>query len=154
LRVIIVGLGNISFSDDGAGILVARALQAHDLPEEIVIREAAEGGLDTLDMIPGFDFAVIIDAVRTVQGIPGTVYRFELDQINSLPIVSPHDIDVLTALKLGKELGFVLPEQIMFFGIEVKDLNTPGDECSVEIKKTIPVCTDMVIGYLDTVSYS
>ena len=77
MKTIILGLGNLLFTDDGAGILIARDLKKRIDQKDITIIEDTIGGLDILDKIAGYEKAIIIDAIQTPRGCPGSVYRLE-----------------------------------------------------------------------------
>lgn len=145
LKTIIVGLGNPSFSDDGVGLLVARAIKRKIPVVDATVVEATIAGLDVLDIIANFEKAIIIDAIQTPQGAPGSIYRFEINQVSSLIEVSPHSINLLTSLKLGKKLGLTLPEEVIVFGIEAQNVDDLSEECTPLVKAAIPFCVGKIM---------
>jgi len=145
-RTLVLGLGNTILTDDGAGCLVATALKKRLGKSEADVMEASIAGLDFLDILSGYDKAIIIDAIQTVDGTPGQVYRLEMDMLaNSRHAGSPHDINLATALELGKKLGLPLPEQITLFAIEAKNVVSFGEQCTPEVDKAISTCVEMVV---------
>ena len=98
-----------------------------------------------LDLLAGYDKAIIIDAIQTVGGKAGQIYRLEPEAFNTTRYASsPHDVNFATALELGKKLGVPLPQQIVIFAIEVEDVITFSEKCSPEVERAIPVCVEVV----------
>ena len=142
----VLGLGNPILSDDGAGYQVAMSLKEKlDMPD-VDIKEAGIAGLDFLDMITGYDRAIIIDAIQTEKGKPGRIYRFGTDLLASTRHSgTPHDVNIATALELGKKLKLKLPGEITIFAIEVEDVTSFSEECTPTVAQAIPKCVEMVI---------
>ncbi len=145
-KIIVVGLGNPILSDDSVGIRVVQALQSRLNHEEITIVEASIAGLDFLDLLAGYNKAIIIDAIQTKEGKVGEIYRLEPGTFKATRhATTPHDVTFATALELGKKLNLPLPEQIIIFGIEVEDVSTLGEECTPEVERAVPLCVERVI---------
>jgi hydrogenase maturation protease len=145
-RTLILGLGNTILSDDGVGCRVAMALKDKLNSPDVDIMEASIAGLDFLDLLTGYDRTIIIDAIQTEKGTPGQIYRFGPDILASTRHAStPHDVNLATALELGKRLNMKLPHQIIIFAIEVKDVTSFSEECTPEVMKAIPACVKMVL---------
>lgn len=145
MKTIIVGLGNTSFSDDGAGLLVARTIKGKILDKDTAVVEASVAGLDILDIIADFEKAVIIDAVQTEDGKPGSIYRFDLDQLFFLKEGSPHHIDFLTSFYLAKKLELPLPGEVILFGIEAQTIDQPNEGCTPPVAAAIPLCVEKIM---------
>ena len=145
-RTLILGLGNTILSDDGVGCRVAMALKDRINSPDVDIMEASIAGLDFLDLLTGYDRTIIIDAIQTEKGTPGQIYRFGPDILASTRHAStPHDVNLATALELGKRLNMKLPRQIIIFAIEVKDVTSFSEECTPEVMKAIPACVKLVL---------
>ena len=146
MKTLILGLGNPILSDDGVGLRVARALEDRlDWPD-ITVMETSVAGLDFLDLLAGYDRAIIIDAIQTREGRVGQIYKFEPEAFDATRHVStPHDVNFATALELGNRLGLPLPQQITIFAIEVANVSSFSEECTTEVMAAIPDCVAMVI---------
>ena len=107
----ILGLGNPILSDDGVGLRVARELEDRLNRPEVTVMETSVAGLDFLDLLVGYDRAIIIDAIQTVGGKVGQVYRFEPGDFDAtLHASTPHDVNFATAIELGNRLGLDIPQ--------------------------------------------
>jgi hydrogenase maturation protease len=146
LKTLVLGLGNPILSDDSAGCRVAMALQERLHMPGVDIKEASIAGLDFLDALAGYDRTIIIDAIQTGKGAPGQIYRFGPDLLaNTRHAGTPHDVNLATALELGKMLKLELPREITVFAIEAADVTSFSEECTPQVMQAIPECVEMVI---------
>src|SRR6185503_5673279 len=73
-RLLVAGVGNVFFGDDGFGVEVVRRLAGRGLPDGAEVRDFGIRGFDlALALSSGWDAAVLVDASRR-GGAPGTVY--------------------------------------------------------------------------------
>jgi len=150
VKTLILGLGNPILGDDGVGLRVASALEGRLNRPEVTVTETSVVGLDFLDLLAGYDRAIIIDAIQTKEGKVGQVYRLEPEAFNATRHAStPHDVNFATALELGNRLGLALPQQIVIFAIEVENVSSFSEECTPEVERAIPLCVEMVIEELN-----
>lgn len=119
--LIILGMGNELLGDDGVGVYVAEKLSSLiDSNNEIYITTTNYGGLRILDLLQGYQSAIIIDAITTGIRPQGSVSRFEGTRfIKTMRLVSYHDINFVTTLRLAKLMRIPVPKNIIVFGIEI-----------------------------------
>jgi len=150
MKTLVLGLGNPILTDDGVGVRVAERVEDAVGQRDVTVMEASLAGLSILDQLAGYDRAIIVDAVQTVGGKAGQVYRLSTDMLDTTQHpASLHDFDVGTALELGVRLGLALPKEMIIFGVEVADVETFGEECTPEVREAIPICVDMIIEELN-----
>ena len=155
MKTLILGMGNPIMGDDGVGIWAARALKDRVNEEKVTVMETGMAGLNLLELLADYDRAILIDAIKTGEGEVGKIYRLEPETLNDTRhAASTHGIDFSTALELGSRLGLNLPKDIVFFGIEVADVNTFSEKCTPEVEKAIPVVADMVVQELNGGSHA
>jgi len=146
MRTLVLGLGNPILTDDGVGLQVAKELEGRIDRREVTVMETSLAGLDLLDLLAGYDRAIIIDAIQTVGGKAGQIYRLKPEAFNATRhAATPHDINFATALELGNQLNLPLPRQIDIFAIEVVDTSTFSEECTPEVAKAAVACAEMII---------
>ncbi|MCK7469430.1 MAG: hydrogenase maturation protease [Desulfomicrobium escambiense] len=120
VKTIVLGLGNTILSDDGAGVYVARALKGR-LGAAADVREAELAGLDLMKC--STDTIARSSSTRSCSTAsnPGSFSRMRPDDIRTTPrLASFHDIDMVTALALGRRLQFHMPEEVVIFGCRRK----------------------------------
>ena len=150
MKILILGLGNPILSDDGVGFRVAEELKGKFSQQDVTVMEGGVTGLDFLDLLTGYDKAIIVDSIQTREGKLGQIYRLEPEAFNSTQHAStPHDVNFATALELGKKLGMALPQQIVVLAIEVKDVTTYSQILAPEVEQAVPVCVEMIVQELE-----
>jgi hydrogenase maturation protease len=150
MKTLVLGLGNPILSDDGVGLHIAEELEGKVDQQEVTVMETSMAGLNLLDLLAGYDKAIMIDAIQTVGGQAGQIYRLDPEALDfTRHSATPHDVNFATALELGRRVGLALPTQIVIFAVEVADASTFSEECTPEVKGAIPVCVEMIIQELD-----
>lgn len=153
-HIMILGLGNILFSDEGFGIRVLENLQeSYKFPENVSLVDGGVLGLNLLGMISEADYLIVVDAVRN-KGNAGDLYRLEGAAIperirakNSL-----HQIDFLEALTLCQALDKV-PETVIL-GVEPADIDTLSLELTQSVREKVDAVTEMVLTELKRLGFS
>jgi hydrogenase maturation protease len=149
MKNLVLGIGNPIISDDGAGIKVAREVGKKLDDPEITVAETSGAGLRLLDSIVGYDKVIIIDAIQTKKGKAGQIYRMEPEDFSfAKHLSSPHQINLVTALELGKMLNLAMPQKITIFAVEAKDITSFSEKCTPEVERAIPKAVKMVLAEL------
>jgi hydrogenase maturation protease len=146
MKTIILGLGNPILRDDGVGNRVALELEDKLAQrKDVTVIETSMSGLSLIDLLAGYDKAIIIDAIQTAEGKAGQMYRLTPDAFNNTRHASsPHDVNFATALELGNRLGMAMPKQILIYAIEVADVSTFSEKCTPAVSRAIPACIKMI----------
>ena len=150
MKVIILGMGNTLLSDDGVGILVAKELKKI-IPENhfIEIAETSWGGFRIIDLLTGFDKAIIIDSIKTGSKPRGSIHYFKpADMVPSIRMVAFHDINFNTALEFAKQYGISMPDDISIYAIEVTDTETIAERCTPPVQRAVNHCTKRILDEL------
>jgi hydrogenase maturation protease len=146
MKTLVLGLGNLILSDDGAGIRVAQEVGKQLNDPQITVSETSAAGLSLLDSIVGYDKVIIIDAIQTKKGQAGQIYRMKSEDFSfAKHFSSPHQTNLVTALELGKMLGLVMPQKITIFAVEAKDIASFSEKCTPEVERAIPEAVKMVL---------
>jgi len=146
MKTLVLGLGNPILSDDGVGIRVAHEVANQLNSTQVTVVETSAAGLSLLDSIVGYDKVIIIDAIQTEKGEAGEIYRMGAEDFSSTKhFVSPHQVNLATAMELGKMLNLAMPQEITVFAIEAKDITTFSEKCTPEVEKAIPEAVRMVL---------
>lgn len=88
-RILVAGVGNIFFTDDGFGCEVVRRLGQRQLPEGVEVADFGIKGVHlAYELCEGYDVAILVDAAPC-GGKPGDLYLIEpvLDEIDESPLV-------------------------------------------------------------------
>lgn len=142
MRVLVAGIGNIFFGDDGFGSAVARLLAGAPLPEGVTVRDFGIRGLDlAYELTSGYDAAILVDASAR-GGAPGELFVLEprpsLD--SEPPSIDPHSLTPEAVLRTARSLGGKLP-LLRLVGCEPAVLGSedePADGLSPEVSAAVP----------------
>lgn len=153
MKTIVIGLGNTLLSDDGVGIYAARRLRRQIEGKADVI-EAETAGFDIMEIMNGYDRALIIDSIQLDGVEPGTVFRISPGEIKTTPrLASFHDIDLITALTLGSKIGLHMPGEVIIFAVQGKDVLTLREGLLKEVESVVPKLVDEIAGTVRDTEY-
>lgn len=146
MRSLVIGLGNPILGDDGVGWRVAQQVESL-LPHQEV-ECLSLGGLSLMERLIGYDSAIIIDAIQTIDGRCGQVFRLPLDALpdrSAGHTTAAHDTSLQTALRIGRELGARLPDDILVVAIETERVFDFTEELTPAVASAIPAATNLVL---------
>jgi len=154
-HVMILGIGNLLFADEGFGVRVIQHLmERYEFPENVSLVDGGVLGLNLLGVISEADHLIVCDAVRN-HGEPGTFYRLEGDAIpervrakNSL-----HQVDFLEALTLCQALDSPVPETVIL-GVEPADIETLSVQLTPATANQVAPMADQVLDELRRLNVS
>ncbi len=150
MKTLVLGLGNPILSDDGVGIKVAHEVANQLNSPQVTVAETSGAGLSLLDSIIGYDLVIIIDAIQTKEGQAGQIYHMKPEDFSfAKHFSSPHQINLVTALELGKMLDLAMPQKITIFAVEAKDITSFNEKCTPEVEQVIPEVVKMVLEELN-----
>jgi hydrogenase maturation protease len=153
MRTILIGLGNPILTDDGVGVKVAYDIEhkyGENIPANLTITEASVGGIRLMELLEGYDRAIIIDAIQTGNGHKiGSIFRMSLTDLREISptqhSASVHDTSLVTALDAGIEMGMKLPLDITIFAVEVENILDFSEQPTPAVAAAIPIVVDMVL---------
>ena len=152
MQTIILGLGNPILGDDGIGCRVAQEIEQllaqHSIPN-LEIDQFYRGGIALMERLIGFDKAVLVDAIETNNGKPGSIYRLKLDDLPTRTTNSIHDASLKTAIALGNKLGGKLPADIVIIAIEAEIKWEFSEELSPSVQASVTPAVQAVLKELN-----
>jgi hydrogenase maturation protease len=112
-RILVAGIGNVFFSDDGFGVEVANRLARLPVPDCVTVEDFGIRGVHlAYELCEGYDAVVLIDAMPMGDEPPGTVVVLEPDPPPSsqnedemVPVMDAHTMSPLTVLTTLANLG-------------------------------------------------
>jgi hydrogenase maturation protease len=153
MKVIILGIGNAILGDDGVGVHVAHEVKKRIQHPDIVVDEAITGGMNLLDLILGYDKAILIDAVKSDDGNPGGVKRIPIGDFNTMHSCNPHDVSLIEAIEMAKKMGETrIPGEIIVIGVLLKEIPCEfGEALSHDIAAAVPKAVEMTLNEVKNV---
>ncbi|RKY41448.1 MAG: Ni,Fe-hydrogenase maturation factor [Candidatus Omnitrophota bacterium] len=144
-KIIILGLGNLLYKDEGIGIHLIRELEKMKLPPNLELIDGGVGSLDILLSLENIDKLIIIDALKG-GGAPATVYRIDYQELEAeidFNNLSLHQLSLLEVLSLIKKLG-KLPSKVLIIGVEPKEIS-PGLNLTSRLKEKLPYILGVIL---------
>ncbi|MDW8105441.1 MAG: hydrogenase maturation protease, partial [Armatimonadota bacterium] len=119
-RTIVLALGNDLLGDDGVGWEAARRI-AEQVGDSVDVVLTGEAGLALLDLLEGYECALLIDSVVTGRHPPGTVIEFAPEDFRHVIAPSPHYAGLPEVLELARRLELDFPRDIRILAMEVQN---------------------------------
>jgi len=93
VKVLVAGIGNIFFADDGFGPAVARRLAERPVPAGVTVVDYGIRGMHlAYDLLAGYDVTILVDAVPRGDA-PGTVYVIDVTAAGTGALRPPRPLD-------------------------------------------------------------
>lgn len=154
MKTIVLGIGNPLLGDDGVGVHVARQLRTRISQPGVTIDESYTGGMNLLDLIRGYDRAILIDTIHKKDENVGSVNRYDLSDLPTIHSCNPHDTSLSEAIMFAKQLGDDhIPTEIIIYGISLQDhCRVFTEQLSHAIQHAIPKTIDLIISDLESMN--
>lgn len=149
-RLAVIGIGSPIMTDDSIGLRISENIQKMGMGDVDCFQEAV-GGLELLPLLRGYSYAVIVDAIQTCNYAPGTILIFDVADFEStVHDVPSHDINVATAIKIGREMDpATMPLQIKFVAMEIEDMATMSESLTPVVAEKQESAEKAVLFVLD-----
>jgi hydrogenase maturation protease len=117
---------------------------------EITVTEACVGGIRLMELLVGYERAILIDAFTGDEmAPPGTVRRMTLDDLRRLSptqhTASAHDTTLINALDTGRALQVPLPEEVTIYAINVANVLDFAEEMTPAVAAAVPEVVTAVL---------
>lgn len=134
--VLVLGIGNILWADEGFGVRAVEALhQAYEFPAEVKLMDGGTQGLYLLPLVQDADILVIFDAID--YGLPaGTLKLVDDHDVPSylgVKKMSLHQTGFQEVLALSAITGRY-PTKVLLIGVQPLDLDTYGGSLTEPVR--------------------
>ena len=144
-RILVLGVGNVLFTDEGIGVRAASELEReYDFSENVTVMDGGTLGTKLMGPIMDADIMIVMDAVLG-DGSPGDIYRLTGEDLrkglafrNSL-----HQTDLVDTL-IFCEVAGNRPEAVII-GMEPQDHETMGTELTPVVAGRLPELKKIVL---------
>lgn len=146
----ILGIGNMILRDDGIGPRLIQELRNIISDPDIALRETSLSGINLMELLTGFDHAIIIDAIQT-GARPGEIHWLAASDFATQhgDVSSNHNMNLFQAIELGRDLGEPMPKEITIVAIEAENVTDFGEALTLEVESTIPVALEQILAKIN-----
>jgi hydrogenase maturation protease len=145
-RILVAGVGNIFFGDDGFGPEVVRAL-LRESPAGAKVEDFGIRGLHlAFELLTGYERAILIDAVPRGD-VPGTLYVIEPDGEIANGPPDAHRMDVQNVFAYVRVLGGE-PPPVTIVGCEPGTVEA-GMDLSEPVRRSVDAAAALVRRLID-----
>jgi len=150
LRVLVLGIGNILWADEGFGVRCVEAMAgAYRFGPNVRLLDGGTQGIYLVDQVREADVLVVFDAVD--YGLPaGTLKRVEGDAVPRFmgaKKMSLHQTGFQEVLAMADLLGDY-PEHLLLVGVQPVALEDFGGSLRPEVKARIRPAIELALAYL------
>jgi hydrogenase maturation protease len=148
-QILILGIGNTLFKDEGVGVRVIEKLQEQfEFPENVSVMDGGVLGLSLMCYLVETDHLIVVDAIKN-RGKPGSLYRLEGDEVPKrfLAKNSLHQVDFLETFTACQVVDRV-PETVIL-GVEPMDIETLGIDLTPTVESRVDDLMHMILKELD-----
>ena len=147
-ETVVVGIGNVVHSDDGAGVQAFQMLRdTGKVPESVSMVEGGTLGLELISYLQNARRIILLDAVEA-GAEPGATFRFEADDLRGMSgSWNVHQLgvgDLLNALSLIAPA----PQEIVLLGVQPES-TAWGTTCTERIRQALPKLVQAALDQLD-----
>jgi hydrogenase maturation protease len=147
VSVLIAGIGNLFFGDDGFGVAVAQRLASAPPPRARVEDYGIRAIHLAFALLDPPDLCIIADCMAR-GGAPGTLYVVEPDLATTGGVADAHGMNLPVVFAAVRELGGEMPRTLIV-GCEPASLE-PGIGLSAIVEGAVPAAIEMIRDLLTT----
>lgn len=149
-NVLILGIGNLLWADEGFGIRAVETLQARfQFPENVQVLDGGTQGIYLVDQVRAADVLVVFDAID--YGLePGSLKRVEGDEVPKFmgaKKMSLHQTGFQEVLAMAELMGDY-PEHLLLIGVQPVELEDFGGSLRDAVKAQIDPSIVLALDYL------
>jgi len=144
-KILVLGVGNILFTDEGVGVrAVEKLIEDYEFSDNVELMDGGTLGTRLMDPIMNCDLLIVVDAVLG-DGPPGSIYRLTGDDLRKSIAFknSMHQTDLVDTL-IYCELAGHRPDAVVV-GIEPYDYRTMSVEVSEVSRQRMPEIAEKVL---------
>lgn len=149
-NILLLGIGNLLWADEGFGVRVIEHLQQHyRFPDNVSVLDGGTQGVYLIEHVQAAEVLVVFDAID--YGLPpATLKRIANDDVPNFlgaKKMSLHQTGFQEVLAMAQMLG-TYPQHLLLIGVQPEELEDYGGSLRPAVKAQIQPAIDMALAYL------
>lgn len=149
-RILLLGIGNVLWADEGFGVRVIERLQkTHRFPGNVTVMDGGTQGVYLVEHVQAADVLIVFDAID--YGLPpATLKCLENDDVPNFlgaKKMSLHQTGFQEVLAMARMLG-AYPRHLLLIGVQPEELEDYGGSLRPGVKAQIDPAMAIAFGYL------
>jgi hydrogenase maturation protease len=147
-RILVAGVGNLLFTDEGIGVHLVKELSKRELDDDVEVIEVGTATIDLPALMKNKDKVIIVDGVLS-DDPPGSILRLHPEDLkagDTRTLTSVHQFGIAEALATASQMGF--DGEVVILVAVPKDYRTPSTELTPELAQALPNLVKAVLAEL------
>ena len=149
-KVLILGIGNLLWADEGFGVRAVEALgQWYEFPETVRLLDGGTQGIYLMQDVRDADVLIVFDAID--YGLPPATIKVvegeDVPKFMGVKKVSLHQTGFQEVLALAELMGDY-PEKVLLIGVQPEEIEDYGGSLRPSTKDQIQPCIGIALKYL------
>lgn len=149
-RILVLGIGNLLFADEGFGVRAVQALHGQWIfPDHVILMDGGTQGFNLLSHVQSATRMIVFDAID--YGLPPgtlkTLSNEEVPRFMGSKKLSLHQTGFQDVLAVA-ELTGRLPSELVLIGVQPEDLEDFGGSLRPVVKGQIQPALDIALDHL------
>jgi hydrogenase maturation protease len=150
MNILLLGIGNVLWADEGFGVRVIERLQrGYRFSDHVTVMDGGTQGVYLVEHVQAADVLIVFDAVD--YGLPpGTLKRIENEDVPNFlgaKKMSLHQTGFQEVLAMAQMLGRY-PKHLLLIGVQPEELDDYGGSLRPQVNAQIQPAIDMALGFL------
>ncbi|MCK9395511.1 MAG: HyaD/HybD family hydrogenase maturation endopeptidase [Methylobacter sp.] len=156
MNILLLGIGNVLWADEGFGVRVIERLQkCYRFPDSVKVVDGGTQGVYLVEHVQAADVLIVFDAID--YGLPpGTLKRIENEDVPNFlgaKKMSLHQTGFQEVLAMAQMLGSY-PQHLLLVGVQPEELDDYGGSLRPQVKAQIQPAIDTALTYLQAFGIS
>jgi hydrogenase maturation protease len=150
LNILLLGIGNVLWADEGFGVRVIERLQkSYRFPDCVKVMDGGTQGVYLVEHVQAADVLIVFDAID--YGLPPATLKYmENDDVPNFlgaKKMSLHQTGFQEVLAMAQMLGSY-PKHLLLIGVQPEELEDYGGSLRPGVKAQIQPAIEMALDYL------
>ncbi len=149
-QILLLGIGNLLWADEGFGVRVIEQLQKHyRFPGNVRVLDGGTQGVYLVEHVQAADILIVFDAID--YGLPPATMKIvknrDVPHFLGAKKMSLHQTGFQEVLAMAQMLGDY-PEHLLLIGVQPEELEDYGGSLRPGVKAKIQPAIDLALAYL------